>query len=177
MSSQPEFALSGQPLLLLNLEVGVSMRLQDADQSGQSSGTASSQQGVKAKELKVSGLIPYSDESQLILLYQLAEAEDGNGRRRYRVNHDVASAIKMREATFTGDVSATRAGSLQAWRVSFTLREYVSVAEKRAEAREAGGNGAVVQTAGGTAPADEAPEHLTRFERILKYVNDAIGPA
>nr|WP_279509608.1 hypothetical protein [Klebsiella variicola] len=176
MSSQPEFALSGQVLALRNLEVSVSMRLQDTDQSGQSSGTASSQQGVKAKELKITGLIPYDDEDLLMLLYRLAEAEDSSGRNRYRVNHDMATAIKMREATFTGDVSASKAGDLQAWRVSFTLREYISVAEKKAEAR-ASSDSAVTQTAQGTSGAEEAPEQLTRFERILKSINDTIGPA
>lgn len=179
MSTQPEFALSGRAIAMKNLDVSVSMRLQDKDQSGQASGTASSQQGVKAKELKVTGLIPYDDESQLTLLYQLAEAEESSGqRRRYRVNHATATLIKMREATFTGDVSATKAGELWAWQVSFTLREYVSVAEKKAEARAGAAAGsAVAQTSQGTSGADEAPERLTRFEKVLQTINDAIGPA
>lgn len=175
--NQVEFALSGQAVLLRNLEVTVSMRLQDTDQSGQASSTASSQQGIKAKELKITGLIPFDDADQLTLLYQLAEAEESSGqRRRYRVNHDVATTIKFREATFSGDVSASKAGNLQAWQVSFTLREYFSVAEKKAGARAASGSGAVAQTAQGTADATEPPERLTGFELFLKDVNDAIGP-
>lgn len=173
--SQPELALSGQALLLRNLEVSVSMRLQDTDQSGQASGTASAQQGIKAKELKITGQIPFENPEILTLLYQLAEAEEGSGkRRRYRVNHDTATAIKMREATFTGDVSAAKAGELLAWRVSFTLREYNSVAEKKAEAGRR--SGSVSQTSQGTSGAEESPEQLSGFEKVLEKINDWIGP-
>ncbi|HEO9045967.1 TPA: hypothetical protein QIF36_004174 [Enterobacter kobei] len=178
MSSQPELALSGRPLPLKNLEISVSMRLQDEDKSGQASGTASAQQGTKAKELQVKGIIPWEDEALLTQLYQMAEAEDSSGKRqRWRVNHPLATAIKMREATFSGDVSASKAGSLWAWQVSFTLREYISVAEKKAEARAgADSAGAVSQTAQGTSGASEAPEQLNAFEKVLKKINDTIGP-
>jgi hypothetical protein len=175
MSDRIDFALSGQAIRMKNLEVSVSMRIQDKDQSGQASSTASAQQGIKAKELKVTGLIPYDDEAQLTLLYALAEAQDSAGNNaRYRVNHDTARKIKFREATFTGDVSASKASDLLAWQVSFSLREYFSVAEKKAEMR-AGSNGSKVQTTQGTTAATDTPEELSWFEKVLKKVDTAIG--
>jgi len=175
MSDRIDFALSGQAIRMKNLEVSVSMRIQDKDQSGQASSTASAQQGIKAKELKVTGLIPYDDEAQLTLLYSLAEAQDSAGNNaRYRVNHDTARKIKFREATFTGDVTASKAADLLAWQVSFSLREYFSVAEKKAEMR-ASGSGAKVQTTQGTTAATDTPEELSWFEKVLKKVDTAIG--
>lgn len=171
MSEEIEFALSGQAVLIANLEVSLSLSLPEKDQSGQASSTASSEKGVKAKELKVSGLIPYTRPDQLALLYSLAEAGGKTGRVRYRVNCDLASTVKFRQATFTGSVSAVKASGLQAWQISFTLREVNSVAEKKAGK----GAAAVSQTASGTGSAEEGPEQLTRFEKILKAVNDKIG--
>lgn len=177
MSDRIDFALSGQAIRLKNLEVSVSMRIQEKDQSGQASSTASSQQGIKAKELKVTGLIPYDDEDQLTLLYALAEAQDSAGNNaRYRVNHDTARKIKFREATFSSDVSASKAADLLAWQVTFGLREYYSTAEKKAEARASGGTGAKVQTSQGTTAATDTPEELSWFEKVLKKVDTAIGP-
>lgn len=176
MSDRIDFALSGQAIRMKNLEVSVSMRIQDKDQSGQASSTASAQQGIKAKELKVTGLIPYDDEEQLTLLYSLAEAQDSAGNNaRYRVNHDTARKIKFREATFTGDITASKASDLLAWQISFSLREYFSTAEKKAEMRAAGGTGAKVQTAQGTTAATDTPEQLSWFEKVLKKVDTAIG--
>lgn len=176
MSDRIDFALSGQTIRMKNLDVSLSMRIQDKDQSGQASSTASAQQGIKAKEIKVRGLIPYDDEEQLTRLYALAEAQDSAGNNaRYRVNHAMARAVKFREATFTGDVATQKASDLQAWDVSFSLREYFSVAEKKAEMRAAGGTGAKVQTAQGTTAAADTPEELSWFERVLKKVDDKIG--
>lgn len=175
MSERTEFALSGQVIRMKNVEVSVSMPIKEKDQSGQASSTASAQQGIKAKELSVNGLIPFDDDDQLTLLYSLAEAQDRSGKSvRYRVNHDTARCIRFREATFAGDVKASKAANLQAWQVSFTLREYFSIAERKAEGRAKGG--ATVQTAQGTTAATDSPESLSWFERVLKKVDTAIGP-
>lgn len=172
------FALSGQVLNIKNLDVSVSMKIQDKDQSGQASSAAKSEQGIKAKELKVTGTIPYDDEQQLQLLYSLAEATDAGGAaKRYRVNHDLARTIKLREAVFSGNVDASKEDGLSAWRVNFSLKEYFSVAEKKAQVQAANGAGVQVQTSQGTSSATETPEQLDGFERFLKKVNDTIGPA
>ncbi|MEI9742735.1 MULTISPECIES: hypothetical protein [Enterobacter cloacae complex] len=175
MTNNAEFALSGQVIRMKNLDVSVSMNIKEKDQSGQASSTASSEQGIKAKELSVSGIIPYDDEGQLTLLFSLAEAQDGSGKSvRYRVNHDIARKIKLREATFAGSVKASKATNLLAWHVSFTLKEYFSVAERKAANSD--GKGAVSQTAQGTSRAAETPEELSWFERVLQKIDTAIGP-
>ncbi|RTP93091.1 hypothetical protein EKN38_25435 [Enterobacter sp. WCHEn045836] len=175
MADNIEFALSGQAIRMKNIEVSVSMPIKEKDQSGQASSTATAEQGIKAKELSVSGVIPYDDEGQLILLYSLAEAQDGGGKSvRYRVNHDIARKIKLREATFVGSVKASKAANLLAWQVTFTLREFFSTAERKAESRSKGG--ATAQTAQGTTSATDTPEELSWFERVLKSLDTAIGP-
>ncbi|QDL33824.1 baseplate complex protein [Serratia liquefaciens] len=171
-------ALDGEAILMKNILVTPSMQIQDKDQSGQASSTANAEQGVKGKELKVSGLIPFADKAQLTRLFALAEAKSASGgMKRYRVAHEVAQAIKFREATFSGNVDAAPQTDRMAWLVNFTLKEYFSVAERKAmQAAAAGGGKATAQTAGGTGSADESPEKLSWFEGVLKKIDTAIGP-
>jgi hypothetical protein len=169
-------ALDGEAILLKNILVSPSMQIQDKDQSGQSSSTASAEQGIKGKELRVSGLIPFSEKEQLTRLFALAETKDASGKmKRYRVAHEVAQAIKFREATFSSNVDISPQTDLMAWLVNFTLKEYFSVAERKA--MQAGGTGGNVSAQGsGTASAEESPEKLSWFENVLKKVDTAIGP-
>lgn len=171
-------ALDGEAILMKNILVTPSMQIQDKDQSGQASSTANAEQGVKGKELKVSGLIPFADKAQLTRLFALAEAKSASGgMKRYRVAHEVAQAIKFREATFSGNVDAAPQTDRMAWLVNFTLKEYFSVAERKAmQAAAAGGGKATAQTAGGTGSAEESPEKLSWFEGVLKKIDTAIGP-
>ncbi|EQA4235411.1 hypothetical protein ACX2XH_001518 [Serratia marcescens] len=171
-------ALDGEAILMKNILVTPSMQIQDKDQSGQASSTANAEQGVKGKELKVSGLIPFADKAQLTRLFALAEAKSASGgMKRYRVAHEVAQAIKFREATFSGNVDAAPQTDRMAWLVNFTLKEYFSVAERKAQQAAAGGSKANAQTANGTGSAEESPEKLSWFENVLKKVDTAIGPA
>lgn len=171
-------ALDGEAILMKNILVTPSMQIQDKDQSGQASSTANAEQGVKGKELKVSGLIPFVDKAQLTRLFALAEAKSASGAmKRYRVAHEVAQAIKFREATFSGNVDAAPQTDRMAWLVNFTLKEYFSVAERKAQQAAAGGSKANVQTANGTGSAEESVEKLSWFENVLKKVDTAIGPA
>ncbi|WP_427192637.1 hypothetical protein [Serratia marcescens] len=175
-------ALDGEAILMKNILVTPSMQIQDKDQSGQASSTANAEQGVKAKELRVSGLIPFEDKAQLTRLFALAEAKSaGGGMKRYRVAHEVAQAIKFREATFSGNVDAAPQTDRMAWLVNFTLKEYLSVAERKdmqaAKKAEGGQGQAGVQNASGTGSAEESPEKLSWFENVLKKIDTAIGPA
>lgn len=172
-----ELALSGQAINLKDLEVTLSMKIADKDQSGQASSAASSEQGVKAKEFRVTGLIDYGNEAHLAEIFALAEAKDAGGKSvKYRVNHNLARAVKFREAVFSGEVSAPKESDLMAYRVTFTLKEYVSTAEKRAQAQAGGVTQAQVQTAQGTSAATDTPAELGWFERVLQRVDRAIGP-
>ncbi|AJJ58175.1 baseplate complex protein [Yersinia pseudotuberculosis] len=173
-------ALDGEAIPLKNIIVTLSMSIQDKDQSGQASSTASAEQGTKGKELKVSGIVAYSDKSILTRIFSLAEAKNSDGsKKRYRVAHEMAQAVKFREATFSSGVDAAQQTDSMAWLVNFTLTEHASVAERKAQQASAGGKTTTIQTADGTAGAadGETAETRTWFESVLQKVDNAIGPA
>lgn len=173
--------LNGEAIPLMNLKVTATMQFQEKDQSGQSSSTATAEQGTKAKELRISGMVPFRDVKVLKRLFELAETKDASGKlQTYRVANLAAQAVNFREGTFSGNIDAPPQDGKMAWLVTFTLREKGSVAEKR-EAR-AGGKTAATKQGGkagvnGGAAADD-DEKLSWFEsKVLKPVNDALGPA
>ncbi|WP_233961054.1 baseplate complex protein [Pectobacterium versatile] len=177
MSQIITLALDGEAIALKSLTVTPSMQFQDQDQSGQTSSTANAEQGIKPKELRVSGIIPFTEAKVLTRLWALAEAKEGGKLKRYRVANHTAQAINFRLATFTGSIDAPKQDGKQAWLVTFTLREHVSVAEKR-DVRAGGKTDVKKQTpgAGGSGSAAESDEQLSWFERtVLKPVNDSLG--
>ncbi|MCW2474657.1 hypothetical protein [Candidatus Symbiopectobacterium sp. NZEC151] len=176
MSQIITLALDGEAIPLRSLTVTPSMQFQEKDQSGQTSSTANAEQGIKPKELRVSGVIPFTDAKVLTRLFALAEAKEGGKLKRYRVANPTAQAINFRLATFTGSIDAPKQDGKQAWLVTFTLREHVSVAEKR-DARADGKTAAQKQSPGqGGGNAAESDEQLSWFERkVLKPINDGLG--
>lgn len=132
-----QIALDGELIRLKSCKLTLTMQLAEQDMSGQTSNTASSEQGDKAKEIKVTGLIPFTDKSMLTRLFELALRRDDSGNRKVsRIGSDLARAVKIRQVKFCGQINAPEHGSLMAWNVSFQLREHVSVSEV-AEARQA----------------------------------------
>ncbi len=180
MSQTALLALDGEGIPMQNMLVSPSMQFQEKDQSGQTSSTANSEQGIKAKELRVSGLVTFDDEAVLQRLFQLASATTASGSLKvYRVANATATAINFREATFTGQIDAMPQEDRLAWQVSFTLREKGSVPEKR-QARKGNGTASTKQTgtsgASSSAASDESPDRMSWFEqKVLKPVNDALG--
>lgn len=176
MSQIITLALDGEAIPLRSLTVTPSMQFQEKDQSGQTSSTANAEQGIKPKELRVSGVIPFTDAKVLTRLFALAEAKEGGKLKRYRVANPTAQAINFRLSTFTGSIDAPKQDGKQAWLVTFTLREHVSVAEKR-DARADGKTAAQKQSPGqGGGSAAESDEQLSWFERkVLKPINDGLG--
>ncbi|EOG6953858.1 hypothetical protein ND446_02600 [Yersinia ruckeri] len=170
-------ALDGEAIPLKGLTVTPTMQFQEKDQSGQTSSTATAEQGIKAKELRISGLVPFSTPEVLTRIFALAEAKGaGGGLKRYRVANQVAQAINFRQATFTGAIDAPKQDGKMAWLVTFTLKEFMSVPEKK-EARAGSKTEAKKQGAGvsGSDAAEDA-DKLSWFERkVLKPVNDALG--
>ena len=181
MTSNPTLALNGEAILLQNMRVTVTQQFQDKDQSGQTSSTTKSEQGMKGKELRVSGEVPFKNKDVLRRIFELASATDASGQRqKYRVAHEQARAVNFREAIFTGTLDAPQQDGKMSWLVTFTLTEHISVQEKR-EARATGKTTAKKQVAGssgqvGSQSAGEDDEKMTWFERkVLKPVNDALG--
>ncbi|WP_109078829.1 hypothetical protein [Aggregatibacter kilianii] len=141
-----------------NLMTSVSVKREQKDMSGSKSSTKKSEKGVKAKELQVSGLIPYARKEWLTQLFNLAEAEDGKGEQaKYRVSSVTAEAVNMREVQFADSVTAQEMENRLAWQVSFTLREVNSVAEKK-EARKTKPK---VKTQGESAPVAQSSQPQT----------------
>ncbi|RKJ84407.1 hypothetical protein D6R50_06500 [Aeromonas veronii] len=180
MTQSAMLTLDGEPIAMKSMRISLSMQFKDADQSGQTSSTGNAEQGTKAKELSVSGLVPFKDEKALGRLFELADAKaDGGQRHVYRVGSLLAKSVKIRQATFSGSISATEQEGLLAWQVQLTLREYNSVPEKR-EARapeSAAAVGAGTQGASEAKPSEQAQgdEELGQFERLVKQADSAIG--
>ncbi|EOC0777424.1 hypothetical protein ACI07I_004118, partial [Cronobacter sakazakii] len=107
MTSTIMLALNGEAIPLKNMRVTISQQFQDKDQSGQTSATTKAEQGAKGKELRVVGEVPFKQISTLSRIFALANATDAGGKRQvYRVANEVARAVNLREATFTGTVDA-----------------------------------------------------------------------
>lgn len=182
MTSTITLALNGEAIPLKNMRVTLSQQFADKDQSGQTSATTKAEQGAKGKELRVNGEVPFKQINTLARIFALANATDAGGKRQvYRVANEVARAVNMREATFTGTVDAPPQDGRMSWLVTFTLTEHISVQEKR-EARAAGRATSKTQKAGGSGGAGsqtnaaEDTEKLSWFEsKVLKPVNDALG--
>lgn len=126
-----QLALNGKPVYLHNFIATVKVSREEEDMSGQKSSTKKSDKGVKAKEISITGLIPFRYKEWLSDLFSLAEATDSKGEQvKYRITNISAEAVNMREVQFSGEISASEQ-SVQGWTVSFTLREVNSVAEKK----------------------------------------------
>ncbi|MFM5046238.1 hypothetical protein ACEUBI_12845 [Aeromonas veronii] len=179
MSRSAMLTLDGEPIVMKSMRISVSMQFQDKDSSGQTSSTSSSEQGEKAKELDVSGLVPFNDERTLSRLFELADAKgDGGQRHIYRVGSLLAKSVKVRQAKFAGRITASEQEGLLAWQVQFTLREHNSVPEKREQrlpkTTASVGKGTSNTTA---VKGNDAPEQdkLSRFEQGLKWVDGKVG--
>lgn len=132
-----QLALNGTPIYLHNIMMSVSVKREEKDMSGQKSSTKKSDKGVKAKELNVTGFIPYARREWLTDLFNLAESEDGKGEQsKYRVSCTIAEAVNMREVQFSGEVTAAEQSGQLGWSISFTLREVNSVAEKKDQRKQ-----------------------------------------
>ncbi|MGL4925608.1 MAG: hypothetical protein ACRC4K_02055 [Plesiomonas shigelloides] len=173
-------ALDGEPIRLKSINISVTLRLSEKDMSGQASSTSSAEQGDKAKELRVSGVISFSQAEHLTRIFQLAEARGDNGaKKRYRIANVTAQAVNLRQGVFSGGVDVTEMTDKMAWQVTFTLKEQMSVPEKAAQRSNttSGAAGAVTvkqQTETGNAEvtSDNKPNMQDGF---WAKVNDYLG--
>ena len=166
------------------MTVSLSAPLKDEDASGETSSTATAKKGNKGKKLEVRCSLRFKDADQLRELMRVAEATDGGDSKVYTVTNDTANTAGMRQARFTGNIRADEAENVRAWEISFSLTEHISVPEM-AEARQGskpsslqGNQGTPVGTPAGTVTEDapQGEEKLSSFEKMLKYLNEKIGP-
>ncbi|WP_270671733.1 hypothetical protein [Aeromonas sp. QDB17] len=179
MSRTAMLTLDGEPIVMKSMRISASMQFQDKDQSGQ---TSSAEQGEKAKELDVSGLVPFNDEQTLSRLFELADAKgDGGKRHIYRVGSLLAKSVMVRQAKFAGRINASEQEGLLAWQVQFTLREHNSVPEKREQrlpkAPATVGQGTANATPAKTdsSAAASEQEQLSSWEKMVKGLDDKLG--
>lgn len=175
-------ALNGEPVRMMNMTVSPSLKFKEQDKSGQTSSTDTAEQGTKAKEIKVEGMIPYTDSAQLTRLFELAEATGSGGeRQRYRVANPTAKAVKLRQAMFTGDLDAREQRNIMAWAVSFTLKEQNSVSEKKEQRLKTPATKQQVPGDGGGEGKGKdgkgKDEQHGWFYQTMSKVNDMLGPA
>lgn len=174
MTQMIVLALDGEAILLRNITVSATMQLPDKDMSGQSTSTTSAQQGNKAKELRVSGVIDFNDEAILTRIFQLAEATESNGAKKiYRIANATAKAINMRQGVFSGGVDATEQQGKMHWQVTFTLREKLSVPEKASARSSSQKTIARQQTQNGSEQASD--KSMNTQNSFWKKINDAVG--
>lgn len=178
-TTTPLLALNGQIIPLKRLSVSMKLNIKDKDASGKSSSTATSEQGIKAKELQISGLIPYDQPEALTLLFRLAEARASDGAQQvYRIGNMDAKAVNMQQGIFSGAVGAVPEVGLMAWKVDFTLKEKLSSAEKAIGRGPAGSQSADQHAQAAKAGTkDGKPDEHGWFWHMSEKLNNLIGPA
>jgi len=118
------------------LRVRGSLEMRSEDIAGETSGSDLVEKGIKPKVLCVSVIIPFADSQGLKKLVKAAENKTGSGEQKiYTITNRTANAAGIRQVRFVEYLGWSEDRSLQMWRVSFSLQEYMSNPE-RAEKRQ-----------------------------------------
>lgn len=114
-----------------NLVVKGNMELRSEDMAGETSGTESVEKGIKPKILQVSVFIPYTQEQDLSNVIKKAEAlDDTKERKIYTITNRTANSVGIRQVKFTDHLNWQEHQTLQLWKVTFSLQEYLSNPER-----------------------------------------------
>lgn len=185
-----DFKLKG-----FRINVSSTLYLPVEDLSGQTNSTNQAENGVKPKRLGIRLQISFKNKSWLSALVAIAEKEDSTGRRKI---HDIvdktAEAMNIRQVKFTDNFQVREDEKMQSWSVNFVLTEHRSIAEKQQQRRV---NAQQKKTGGTTTDSTPVPykeqetddttpvtmsvdkgkkDELTEFEKVLKKIDDALGP-
>ncbi|MDH5753499.1 MAG: hypothetical protein OEZ59_13905 [Deltaproteobacteria bacterium] len=163
-------------------QVEVVGRLDSDDVAGQTSASADDHGGWKPFMISVRLLIPKDDPDSLSLIREKFHAVDGLTMLpwEYKIEESTCSALGIRKVQFYDQVRISSDDDLLAWRVSFTLKEVLSIPERR-ENRE--GGGASAQDADGVGSGDPAAsaKELSQamidgdLEGMMSAINDLGG--
>lgn len=122
---------NGEVILLKNMCVIVFQQFQDKDQFGQISVIIKLEQGVKGKELCISGEIFFKNLEILKCIFELVSVIDVDGKcMKYCVVYEVVRVVNFCEVIFSGMLDVLQQDGKMVWLVMFILVEYVSVQEK-----------------------------------------------
>lgn len=171
-----QLALDAEIIPMKSPRLSLSMELKEEDMSGQTSGTDGSEQGDKGMMLSVTGLIPFKEAKTLKRLMVLSRQKDAGKRKVYRIGNELAKSMTIRQVRFVGRITATEQEKIMAWKVSFQLREYLSVSEVKEQRERENMGEAQSQTTENTKTVSPHPatrdhsevETGTRFEQALK---------
>ena len=145
------FAIRGK-----NLKTSIELEIERKDLSGDSSSGAFAPAGAKTQKITISLQIEKKNPQHLLGLIQKSQENNDDGSPViFNISNDHCAARGIRQAYFEGTVSSADADGVQAWNVSFTMREYNSVPEKlegREEQKEAEATGDGVTAVGSTDP-------------------------
>lgn len=172
-----QLALDAELIPMKSPRINLSMELKDEDMSGQTSGTDASEQGDKGMVLFVTGLIPFKEPKVLKRLMVLSRQKENGKRKIYRIGNELAKSMTIRQVRFMGRLVADEQESLMAWKVSFQLREHLSVSEvkelreskspKKAEAQQTENTARVEPKAHAAIVNQTEQTTPTRFEDAL----------
>jgi len=160
-----------------NHKLRVSTTFEDSDMSGETSSSDRAHKGIKPKEFSVFFVLNFDDASALGQFYQTAQAVDDNGDLViYEITERTANAVNVQQVRFSGRLDAVEMDGLHAWKVSFKLKEFLSVPEKT-EQRTKTENETPEQTLGVAVATTETgePQPQSGFESMLKRVDQALA--
>lgn len=170
-----------------NRKISLVLPLTRQDLSGQTSSTDTVTTGNKPKTLAVALTLAFRRAVDLRRLVATAQALDENGVPKiYVISDPLAEALDIRQVEFAGDFRVDEQENLQAWSVRFSLREHLSVPEKREQrlpeydplAVPADGEtvSATQETQGqqGQQGAAVISRDLTGFEAFLSRIDQAL---
>ena len=160
------------------LKVTAELALPESDLSGQSSSSASAEEGIKPKRLRVSINIPYDDVDALTGLITLAEATDTNGSREiYNIVNQTAAAYRVRQVRFTERFTAQEQDDSQAWAVTFVLVEHRSIPERIEQKRVESAEPSAVPASRYHPAKSEATEETSPgwFESMVASLDSALA--
>jgi len=113
------------------LTVSVSTSFDSTELRGETSATDSAHKGIKPKEISVSFVLPFEKEQEISQFYGVAQALDDNGELVvYELTERSANAAKVKKVTLTGKIHQRELPDKDAWMVSFTLLERLSMQER-----------------------------------------------
>lgn len=169
--------------VLQGTELAVNGRLTIETESlgGNTSGSDRANNGIKPKMLIVSLVIKFDQVDHLRELIRTAEATDANGKLVvYDIVDPTAQGMNIRQVQFDETLNVRDLIEKKAWRVTFTLSEYLSIPEKTEQRQqtetpeEQSAEGE--QVASANTEEQGGTEELTGFEKVLKFADDALAP-
>lgn len=174
--------LDNYPVPRQEFRVAMSMQFDAASLGAQTSATDSAHKGIKPKEFNVSFIIPFDDASAVRQLLAVAEATNTDGSLHvYDIVSDTANACNVRQVRFTDSFRVVEEATRRCWSVSFTLREFLSIAEKAEQrieksdpvAQAADGTTVTAPESGDAQADDNTPK--TSTEKFLANIDKALS--